>query len=250
MGYEDIILEKRENIAILTLNRPDKLNAITEEMGEEMLSAIADVNDDDEVRGLLVTGAGRGFCSGADVSRIAAGRAAGGTSPAGEARERPPDALSERDIMVRFNRGLQKMKKPTIAMVNGVAAGVGCDIAFSCDLILGSENARFVNAFIRIGIPPGDGGAWLYPRVMGVHKALEFLLTGDFIEAKEAERVGILNYLVPAAELEEKAMSLARRMAEHSPRAIELSKRLLYQGLSTDFETVQHLTAAYQSLKL
>ncbi len=245
MEYQYIILEKRENIAILTLNRPEKLNAILEAMGEEMISAIADVNDDDEVRVLLITGAGRGFCSGADVSRIR-----GGANPAGEAEERPPEALSERDLMVRFNRGLQKMKKPTIAMVNGVAAGVGCDIAFSCDLILGSENARFVNAFIRIGIPPGDGGCWLYPRVMGVHKALEFLLTGDFIEAKEAERVGILNYLVPAAELEEKAMSLARRMAEHSPRAIELSKRLLYDGLATDFETVQHLTAAYQSLKL
>lgn len=246
MNYETIILEKKEHIATITLNRPDKLNAITEEMGEEMLSAIADVNDDDEVRVLLVTGAGRGFCSGADISRIRGG-ATGDASPA---RERAPDALTERDLMVRFNRGLQKMKKPTIAMVNGVAAGVGCDIAFSCDLILGSENARFVNAFIRIGIPPGDGGAWLYPRVMGVHKALEFLLTGDFIEAKEAERVGILNYLVPAAELEEKAMSLARRMAEHSPRAIELSKRLLYDGLATNFETVQHLTAAYQSLKL
>ncbi len=249
MEYEHIILEKRENIAVLTLNRPDKLNAITEAMGEEMLSAIADVNDDDEVRVLLVTGAGRGFCSGADVTRMA-GRAAGGASPAREAGERSPEALSVRDLMVRFNRGLQKMKKPTIAVVNGVAAGVGCDIAFACDLILGSENARFVNAFIKIGSPPGDGGCWLYPRVMGVHKALEFVLTGDFIEAKEAERVGILNYLVPAAELEEKAMSLARRMAEHSPRAIELSKRLLYDGLATNFETVQHLTAAYQSLKL
>jgi len=249
MDYKAIILEKKDNIATLTFNRPERLNAITVEMGEELLSAIADVNDDDKVRVLVITGAGRGFCSGADVTRMAGG-AAGDVSPAREAEERRPEALGERDLMVRFTRGLQKMKKPTIAMVNGVAAGVGCDIAFACDLVVGSENARFVNAFIRRGIPPGDGGAWLYPRVMGLHKALEYILTGDFIEAKEAERVGILNYLVPTAELEEKAMSLARRIAEHSPRAIELSKRLLYEGLATNFETVQHLTAAYQSLKL
>ncbi len=244
MNYRTIILEKKDNIATLTLNRPDRLNAMTEEMWDELLSAIADVNDDDEMRVLVVTGAGRGFCSSRDVRQTTDGtveevRPATGGDASLRHLIRKPGAIP---------LGLQKMEKPTIAMVNGVAAGAGCDLALACDLRVGSENARFVNVFVRIGLVPGDGGAWFYPRVMGLGKALEYVFTGDYIEAKEAEKIGILNYLVPAEELEDKTMSLARKIADGPPIAIRLSKRLIYHGLGTDLETHEHLAAAYQGI--
>ncbi|MBI2329751.1 MAG: enoyl-CoA hydratase/isomerase family protein [Chloroflexi bacterium] len=246
MDYETIILEKKDNIATLTFNRPDRLNAMTGEMWDEVNAAIADVNADDEMRVLVVTGAGRGFCAGADVARTATDLSQ---------REAAPSARGGDEGLRRLIRGpgaivlgLQKMEKPTIAMVNGVAAGNGTDIALACDMRVGSENTRFVNAFVRRGLVPGDGGAWFYSRVMGLGKALEYCFTGDPIEAKEAERVGILNYLVPAAELEKATMALARKIADGPPIAIRLAKRLLYHGLGTDLETHEHLAAAYQGI--
>ncbi len=245
MNYETIILEKKDNIATLTFNRPDRLNAMPPEMWDEVNAAIADVDADDDMRVLVVTGAGRGFCAGADVPR---------TATDGAEREARPATGGDEGLR-RLIRGpgaivlrLQKMEKPTIAMVNGVAAGNGVDIALACDLRVGSENTRFVNGFVRRGLVPGDGGAWFYSRVMGLGKALEFCFTGEPIEAKEAERIGILNYLVSAAELEEKTMDLARKIADGPPIAIRLSKRLLYHGLGTDLETHEHLAAAYQGI--
>ena len=242
MNGETIILEKKENIAKITLNRPDKLNAIDVGTFRKLLSALADVNDDDEMRVLVITGAGRGFCAGADVSRVAGGAESGGSPDRGADTSRG----GVRERFTSISLGLQKMRKPTIAMVNGVAAGAGVDLALACDLRVGSENARFVNGFVRRGLVPGDGGCWLYPRVMGMTKALEYLFTGDPIEAKDAERIGILNYLVPAEELEKETMSLARKIANGPPIAIRLAKLLLYQGLGMDLETAQHFAAACQ----
>ena len=246
MSYKTIILEKKDNIAVLTFNRPDRLNAMTGEMWDEINAAIAEVNDDDEMRVMVVAGSGRAFCAGNDV------RQSGGP----EEKDEPSTSARGGDAGLRrlirgpgaIVLGLQKMEKPTIAMINGVAAGNGVDIALACDMRVGSENARFVNAFVRRGLVPGDGGAWFYSRVMGLGRALEFCFTGDAIEAKEAEKIGMLNYLVPAEELEQKTMSLARKIADGPPIAIRLSKRLLYQGLQTDLETHSHLAAAYQGI--
>ena len=246
MNYETIILEKKESIATITLNRPDKLNAFVEGMASEILSALADVGDDDEIRVLVITGAGRTFCAGGNVKGMT-----GGTE-IGEGSAKGPEGIRQR-IYRGANRvvaGLQAMEKPSIAMVNGVAAGAGCDIALACDLRIGSENARFVSSFIKRGLFPGVGGCWLYPRVMGLGKALEFLFTGDFIEAAEAEKIGVLNHLVPAAELEKETMTLARKIADGPPIAIRLAKLQVYEGLGMDLETALRFAAACEVITL
>ena len=197
MNYETIILGKKESIATITLNRPERLNAMSRELGQELMSALDDVDNDNEMRVLVITGAGRAFCAGGDTGRI--------NERLQRDKADPEDAESRRGLIRSEDNTtlkLQKMQKPTIAMVNGPAVGAGCNLALACDLRVGSENARFRNAFIVRGHVNAEGGTWLYPQVMGLPKALEYLLTGDFIEAKEAERIGALNHLVPAEELE------------------------------------------------
>ncbi len=245
MNYETIILEKKEGIAIITLNRPKKLNALTPQMNQELISALDDVDTDDEMRVLVITGAGRGFCAGADIGGMAGG-AGRETGTSGAEQIRQGLIQSAGKIIPR----IQKLQKPTIAMVNGAAVGGGFDITLACDLRVGSENARFMNAFVRIGLFPGWGGTWFYPRVMGLGKALEFLFTGDFMEAKEAERLGVLNRLVPADELEKETMSLARKIANGPPIAIKLMKLQVYKGLAMDLETALQMAAACETITL
>ncbi len=246
MSYETIVLEKRGNIAVLTLNRPEKLNPISPQMTLELLSALDDADADDETRVLVITGAGRGFCAGADVGGMAGG-SQGGTAVTRGAEELRQGLLRS---AARVIPKLQKMQKPTIAMVNGVAAGAGVDLALACDLRTGSENSRFMNAFIRIGLFPGWGGTWLYPRVMGLGKGLEYLLTGDFLEAEEAERLGVLNRLVPADKLEGETMDLARKIADRPPIAVRLTKMQVYKGLQMDLETAIQIAAACETITL
>ena len=135
-------------------------------------------------------------------------------------------------------------------MVNGPAVGAGFDLALVCDLRIGSEKARFMNAFVRIGLFPGWGGTWLYPRVMGVGRALEFLFTGDFTEAEEAGRLGVLNRLVSSEELEKETMALATRIAEGPPIAMRLAKMQVYKGLNMEFETALNIAAACETITL
>jgi len=241
MSFETILLEKKEGIGVLTLNRPERMNAFNEKMEAEFVQAIQEVSQDDEIRVLVVTGAGKAFCAGADVGRMS-----------GE--EKKPKGAEEfrrgfRNIQ-GIILGLQRLEKPTIAMVNGSAVGGGFDLACACDLRTGSEHARFMVAFTRIGLFPGWGGTWLYARIIGIPKAAEMLFTGDFLEAKEAERLGLLNRLVPAAELEKETMSLARRIANGPPIAIRLAKMQLYKGLEMDLETAMQVAAACETITL
>jgi enoyl-CoA hydratase/carnithine racemase len=194
----------------------------------------------------VVTGAGRGFCAGADVAGMAGGNEQGvGTASGAEELRRWHSR-----VLGQITFGLQKLEKPTIAMVNGVAVGGGFDLALACDIRIGSENARFMNAFIKIGLFPGWGGTWLYPRVMGLGKAFELLLTGDFLEASEAERIGVLNRMVPAADLERETMTLAHKIAEGPPIAIRLMKLQMYKGLQMDMGTAIEMAAACESVTL
>jgi len=245
MNYETIILEKKEGIAIITLNRPEKLNALTQQMNQELISALDDVDADDEMRVLVITGAGRGFCAGADVGGMAGG-AGRETGTGGAEQIRQGLIQSAGRIIPR----IQKLQKPTIAMINGAAVGGGFDIALACDLRVGSENARFMNAFVRIGLFPGWGGTWFYPRAMGLGKALEYLFTGDFMEAEEAEKLGVLNSLVPADKLENETISLARKIANGPPIAIKLMKLQVYKGLAMDLETALQMAAACETITL
>ena len=244
MDYRTIILEKKDKVAVITLNRPERLNAINPQLSEELVSAVDEVEKDNEVKVLVITGAGRAFCSGGDVGRMAG------------ATEEDADATSwSKEMQQKLSQGsgtnrvvprLQKMQKPTIAMVNGVAVGAGFDLALACDIRIGSEKARFVNGYIRIGLCPATGGTWLYPRVMGIGKALEYLLTGDFMDAKEAEKLGVLNHLVAADELEKETMALARRLANGPSIAIGLTKIQVYKGLGMDLDTALQMGAALE----
>ncbi len=246
MNYQTIILEKRGNVATITLNRPEKLNAISHQMTSELISALDDVDEDDEMRVLVITGTGRGFCSGADVGGMVSGTERGTGTARGMEEIRQELSQSAGRVIPK----LQKMQKPTIAMINGAAVGAGFDLALACDLRVGSENARFMNAFVRIGLFPGWGGTWLYPRAMGLGKALEFLFTGDFMEAKEAERLGVLNRLVPADELEKETMALALKIANGPPLAMRLAKLQVYKGLGMDLETALQMAAACETITL
>lgn len=246
MDFATILLKKENWIATITLNRPDRLNAVTPKMAHELLAAIEDVDKDDEVRVLVLTGAGRGFCAGADVGGMTGGTQEGmGTARSAEEMRRYHSR-----VVGRICLGLQKLQKPTIAMVNGIAVGGGFDMALACDMRIGSKNTRFRNAFVKIGLFPGWGGTWLYPRVMGLAKALEYLFTGDFLEAEEAEKIGVLNKLVPSEDLERETMGLARKIAQGPPIAIRLMKLQAYKGLQMDLETALEMAAACETITL
>ena len=247
--FETIILDRdtQEHIARITLNRPDRLNAINQQMGSELVEAIESIAQDDEVRVLVLTGAGRAFCSGADTGGMVGGQVQGQHAAERGAEElRRGFRTAQRMIL-----GLHRMEKPTIAMVNGVAVGAGLDLACACDIRLGSPNARFMSAYVRIGLFPGYGGAWLYPRVLGsVAKAAELLFTGDFMEAEEALQHGLLNRLVDAEELDGATMEMARKIAQGPPIAIRLAKLMLYKGLEFDLETSLQMAAAAETITL
>lgn len=242
MKFDNIILEKEAHIATLTMNRPDKMNSLTKKMLREMIAAIDNVARDDNVRVLVLTGGGKVFCSGADISR--GGHASGLTGTPNQMRR------NLRETFQAVALGLNRLDKPTIAMVNGPAVGAGCDFAFGCDMRVGSEKARFRNSFVKVGLIPGGGGTWLYTRLMGLGRGLEFMLTGDFLEAEEALRIGVLNKLVPSAELESATMELAQRIAGNPPLAVQMSKVTAYKALETDLEAALEQAAACQALAL
>jgi len=246
MDWETILLKKESLIATITLNRPDRLNAVTPKMASELLAALDDVDRDDEARVLVLTGSGKGFCAGADVGGMTGGSQEG----MGTARNAEEMRRYHSRVVGRICLGFQKLQKPTIAMVNGVAVGGGFDMALACDMRVGSKNARFRNAFVKIGLFPGWGGTWLYPRVMGLGKAFEYLFTGDFLEAEEAEKIGVLNRLVPPENLEKETMALARKIALGPPIAIRLMKLQAYKGLQTDMETALEMAAACETITL
>ena len=226
MNYENLILEKKEHIAKITLNRPERLNAVSAPLSQELQSVFIEMAKDDDIRVVVITGAGRAFCAGADVTEMVGGPAYTG----GEDIDPHQGSAIIRNLMA--------IEKPTIAMVNGAAVGGGSALALACDMRTGSENTRFMNAFVRVGLSSGWANPWLYPKAMGLGKACEILFTGDFLNAEEAEHIGVLNRLVPAEELEKETMALAKKIAAGPPIAIKLTKRQVYQALQADLEAI------------
>jgi enoyl-CoA hydratase/carnithine racemase len=234
---DDLLYEVKDRIATITLNRPDKLNAFTGPMIERWAWALAEAQRDPEVNVVVVTGAGRAFCAGGDVGRM------------GEGEPTPLDhknSLWER--IHRIPKTLDTMDKPVIAMVNGVAVGAGMGMALQCDLRVASEEARFSTGYVRVGLVPGDGDAFFLPRLVGIAKALELLWTGDFVDAREAERLGIVNKVVPAEELGPYTYGLARKIAEGPQIAIRLIKRVAYQSLKLDVRTHLDLVSSHMAV--
>jgi len=250
MEFQTITLKTESNIATIILNRPDSLNTVNQQVVDEMEQAIDAVADDAEVKVVIITGAGRAFSAGADF-RFKQIR--DGEVDDAEAEDIPAmytDIKTGRLLHgpSRVTLKLHRLEKPTIAMVNGDTIGVALDWVLACDMRTGSEKARFNVGFTRVGLNVVCGGAWLMPRIIGTGKALEYILTGDFCNAEEAYRIGLLNKLVSAEQLGEETLALARKLAKCAPIAQRLGKLQVYEGMTSSLESALRLGAACQSI--
>jgi 2-(1,2-epoxy-1,2-dihydrophenyl)acetyl-CoA isomerase len=226
MAYGELVLEVADEVATVTLNRPEKLNALNRALQAEILQVCEQLKHDDGVRAVIFTGAGRGFCSGADIS-----------GPLPEQSERVPwQQLMDEDGWVgRQARAVYTIDKPTIAAVNGVAAGAGFSLALACDLRIGGEQARFKTVFIERNLSPDSGMSYLLPRIVGQGNALDLILTSRTVDAEEALRIGLLQRLVPQGRLLEEARAVARQIAAHPPIAAIMSRRVVQRSWDASF---------------
>lgn len=241
MELETVLLNRAENVTTITLNRPARLNAFNRKMEDDLARALDEVSRDRTTGVLIVTGAGRAFCSGGDVSENMAEEYGGSVQKISDTFHNIYKGI----ILKLFDLDI-----PTIGMINGVAAGLGYDLALACDIRIGSENARFMVAFTRMGLTPAAGGAWFMPRLMGLAKATEYIYTADFLEAQEALRLGVLNRIVPADHLDKETRSLAARIGSNSRLANRLAKLQIHRGLNTTLDNALELGATCQSICL
>ena len=227
-SYETVTVETAESVCSITLNRPDSLNAFNDAMRKELLDALQQAEGHEAVRCLVITGAGRAFGSGQDLAELESWYAQG----------REPEF---RDLLRQsYNpviRRLREMQKPIIAAVNGVAAGAGFSLALACDIRVASEEASFIQAFIKVGLIPDLGSTFYLPQLVGLGKAAELCFTGDKVSAQEALRLGIVNRVVKHDDLLTVTMELARKLAHLPTRAIGLTKRLLNAANASDLDT-------------
>lgn len=228
MSYETVIFEKQDGVAVLTLNRPKVMNAWNPQMAGEAAEVISGVDIDDGVKVLIITGAGKAFSSGADVSRLR--DTAEGKVPFLETTT--GTVLSGRTSLLTAVEGIRNLGKPVIAAIHGMAAGAGLSVALACDIRVASEDARFTMAFVKRGLIPDLGGTYLLPRLLGPGMAAKLIFTGDVIDAGEAARIGMVDELVPSGEAMEQAMTLARRIADNPRLAVRMAKKALYQGMN------------------
>jgi len=233
----DLLYEVKDRVATITLNRPDKLNAFTGPMIDAWANALGEAQADESVNVVVVTGAGRAFCAGGDVSRMKDGEPT------------PLDGKNGLWLNIhRVPKTLEIMDKPVIAMVNGLAVGAGMGMSVMCDVRIASDAARFSTGYVKVGLVPGDGDTYFLPRLVGAAKALELLWTADFIEAPEALRLGIVQRIVPAAELAKETYALAAQIANGPQIPIRMIKRLVYQSLKLDLRTHLDLVSSHMGL--
>lgn len=229
MEYKTIFLEKIEGIAKITLNRPEKLNAWSLRMGKEFLQVLSEIDNDPEVRVVVITGAGRAFCAGADIDNFNAAIDAK-ISPAQRVRdETRKDTLG--CTMIR------KMLVPFIASINGTALGVGLTLPLACDIRIASERAKLGAIFSQMGLIPEFGSTYNLPYIVGIANACELVFTGKVLEAAEAEKIGLVNRVVSHDLLDQVTMEMARKIAEAPSLAIQMAKLSLYHGLASDFQS-------------
>lgn len=229
--HQFITLERRDHVAILTLNNPERLNALSAAMRDEVAGALADVRADDDLRALVLTGAGRGFCAGADLAAGAAVMAEGGL-----VRATQGEKLDEMGWVGRWASMWASFDKPVIGAINGVAAGAGLSTALACDVRIGSEHARFKSVFIERSLSPDSGLSFFLPRVVGYAAAADMIFTSRAVGADEALRLGLLNRIAPAAALLDAAVAYAEEMTQWPPLALRMSKRVLQHNLDCGLE--------------
>jgi len=234
MSYKEILLEKEGPLGIITLTQPDKLNAYTFNMGQEITKALEEAGEDNNIRVVIITGAGRGFCAGVDLN-----------DP-----PREPGVPIRRDT--RMGPPVRKLKdfdKPVIVTANGIVAGGGLSLAMACDIRIASDKARFSMIFVKRGFPPDVGSSWMLPRIVGMAKACELAWTGDIIDAAEAERIGLVSLVVPHDNLLPAVRELATRIAKNPPATVQVTKRLMYHGVMTDdFPSHMELEGHYNAI--
>ncbi|MGW5735544.1 MULTISPECIES: enoyl-CoA hydratase/isomerase family protein [Streptomyces] len=239
---DSLVLHATDNgVSWITLNRPDAMNAVTWDQRERVIALLADASADPAVRAVVITATGKGFCAGADL-RGAPGAGA----------ERVPG-----DVARTIRRGAQRLiaavldcEKPVIAAVNGTAAGIGAHLAFACDLVIAAERAKFIEVFVRRGLVPDGGGAYLLPRLIGPQRTKELMFFGDSLPAADAERLGLVNRVVPAQELEKTARAWAERLATGPTRALAMTKQLVNASLESDRATAFAAEAAAQEINM
>jgi enoyl-CoA hydratase/carnithine racemase len=234
---EDLIYETRGAVGLIRINRPAQLGAFTWPMLDRWAQAIASARDDEAIRAVVLTGTGRGFCTGVDLDAMAA------VEPTPLARKR---VLTDR--VHKVVRGVADLDKPLICAVNGLAIGAGMDMALMCDIRLAAESARFCEGYINVGLVPGDGGAYFLPRIVGVARALELLWTGDTISAHEARDLGIVSDVYSDDNLLDAALGLANRIAARSPIAVSMIKRAVYQSQTIDLRTSLDLISSHMGI--
>ncbi|CAE6843319.1 crotonase/enoyl-CoA hydratase family protein [Paraburkholderia domus] len=236
-----LIYEQNGPIVTLTMNQPEQRNPLTGNSAvPEFLAAIDRIHDDRQVRCVILTGNGPSFCAGGDIREMK--------------RQALPE-VSEMDIRHEYRRGIQRLtlslfdlEVPVIAAVNGHAIGAGLDLACMCDIRIASEKAKFAESFIKLGIIPGDGGAWLLPRIVGMSRAAELAFTGDMIDAEQALAINLVSHVVPHDQLMTTALGLAARISQHASHSVRLTKRLMREALHSRLDTVLELSAVFQAV--
>lgn len=240
MEFTDVIYEKQDGIATISMNRPERLNAFGGSMLEEMAEAVVDARDDDSMRVIVITGKGRAFSAGGDVGSL------GPQSGSSTAFDQRRWLVSTQTFVSLF----RSVEKPIIAAVNGAAVGGGCDVALACDIRIASDRARFGEVFAKVGLFPGTGGCYMLPRIVGTAKALELIWSGDIIDAAEAERLGLVTKVVPDERLMEETREFAQRFVNGPPLAMALAKAAVYRGLDMSVHDALSYAATAESITL
>lgn len=243
--YKHIKVETADRVATVTLNRPDSLNAVNSRVHHELEQVWLEVAADPDVNAIILTGAGRAFCAGGDVKGMAAGAL---TGAGGEAKSRfdrgPITAANGRRVV----ENMLDVEQPIIGAINGDAVGLGATLALLCDIIVVSEKARFADTHVKVGIVAGDGGALIWPLLIGPHRAKEFLMRGNFINGAEAGRIGMVNYALPLEQVMPKARELAQELADGPKFAIRWSKLAVNKWLKDQANLIMDASLAYEML--
>ncbi|MGZ3771537.1 MAG: enoyl-CoA hydratase-related protein [Bdellovibrio sp.] len=239
--HEHLKVNLNGTVLWIVLDNPSQSNAISLEMTQSLTSVLKHADFDPQVRVVVVSGEGTAFCAGGDIKAMQ--NKTGMFS--GESNE----------LRMRYIHGIQQipkciedLSKPLIAMVNGAAVGAGCDLAMMCDLRIGTVNSKFGETFVKLGLVPGDGGAFFLQRVIGFSKAMQMSLTGEMVQGEEALKWGLLNYFVPAENLEEETTKLAEKIAANGPVAVQMTKKAMKMAYLNDLSTILDLSAAYQGI--
>ena len=234
---EEILIETAAGVMTITLNRPERKNAFTLEMIDAWADALRNAQGDSDVRAVIVTGTGDSFCAGIDLSVL---------------KEIDPSPLARMEVLTErihaVSRALRDLDKPVLAAINGAAVGAGLDMALMCDIRFAARSARMSEGYVKAGLVPGNGGCYLLPRLIGLPRALEMLLSGRFMEAEEAVRVGLVNRVCEDPALLDESLAFAQELATWSPLVVTTTKRLVYESLQTTLDTSLRLGATYMGI--